>query len=200
MNSENVKLLLAIERRAKSIPYPREEREDGTNHGFKDLKSNPSAIHEVAEIRDCSSLRDALMAINDPDTQFFTVGCEKSLNEHKGKYWKKGFIEFSFNHPELVRDAGSYFPLFFHFHQALPTAEFLSQHSIQFCWELQGCRFRKVGVEGFTCCVWITTGDYPTADESEDVWDEGVRLIGKYLARFKFASLPPSPPIYALPH
>ncbi|WP_298243238.1 hypothetical protein [uncultured Bradyrhizobium sp.] len=160
MNQENFKLTLVIEPRSKAIPYPADLENDRTNQGFKDLKGNPEVIETIAEIRDCPALRDALMALNEPETQFFTVGCEKSLNEHERKFWKRGYLEFSFNYAELVRDATPYFVLFFHFNQAAPIRDFLPKHSVQFAWELQRCHFRKADVAGFTCAVWISTGDY----------------------------------------
>jgi hypothetical protein len=198
MNEENFKLPLIIEQRSKAIPYPAELDDGRTNHGFKDVKGNPEAIDAIAEIQDCRSLRDALQALNAPETQFFTVGCEKALNEHDGKFWKRGYLEFSFNYAELVRDAVSYFMLFFHFNQAPPIREFLPKQSVQFAWELQGCRFKKAGVGGFTCCVWITTGDYPTAPACEAAWDEAVDLLAGFLLHFKFSDLPPSAPMYGL--
>jgi hypothetical protein len=196
MNPENMKLTLVIEQRSKAIPYPSELHEDRTNHGFKDLKGDTSAIQTISEAQDCSAFRDALVALNAPETPFFTVGCEKSLNTYGGKFWKKGYLEFSFNYAELVSDATSYFTLFFHFNRAEPLRELLSRHSIRFCWELQQCRFKKVNVGGFTCCIWITTGDYSTAGECEMVWDDAVRHITGFLVASRISKLPPSPRIY----
>jgi len=198
MNHENFKLTLVIESRSKAIPYPAELENDRTNQGFEDLKGNPETIENIAEIQDCPALRDALIALNEPETQFFTVGCEKSLNEYEGKFWKRGYLEFSFNYAELVRDATSYFMLFFHFNQAGPIRDFLPKNSVQFAWELQGCRFRKAEVAGFTCAVWISTGDYPTAEECERVWTEAVDLLAGFLIRFRISNLPPSAPMYGL--
>lgn len=196
MNQENFKLTLVIEPRSKAIPYPADLENDRTNHGFKDLKGNPQTIETIAEIQDCPTLRDALTALSKPETQFFTVGCEKSLNEYQGKFWKRGYLEFSFNYAELVRDAVSYFVLFFHFNQAAAIRDFLPKHSVQFAWELQGCRFNKADVAGFTCAVWVTTGDYPTLQECERVWGEAVNLLAGFLIHFRVSNLPKSAPMY----
>ena len=196
MNEESMKLVLVIEQGSKAIPYPADLNDGRTNQGFKDLKGNTGAIQAIAEIQDCPALRDALVAINAPETPFFTVGCEKVLNEDEGQFWKKGFLEFAFNYAEMVSDATHYFPLFFHFNQAAPLRDFLPKHSVQFCWELQQCRFNKIGASGFTCCVWITTGNFSTTAECEAVWDEAVYHVAGYLAATSPSPLPPSPLLY----
>lgn len=199
MNPESMKLVLAIEQRSKAIPYPPDEGDDYTNYGFQDLKSDTSAIQAIHEVQDCPAFRDALVAINAPETPFFTVGCEKSLNRHEEQYWKRGFLEFSFNYPEVVTNATSYFGLFFQFSQSTEVRDFLAEHSIHLCWELQQCRFKKIDESGFTCCVWITTNDHTTAAECEADWDEAVNHVARFVAAFRLTRLPPSPPIYAPP-
>lgn len=198
MNEETLKLTLMIEQRSKGIPYPSEVREDSTNHGFKDLKSDSSLVDTVSEIEDCPVLRNALVVTNAPDTPFFTVGCEQSLNPHQGKFWKRGYLEFSYNYVELLSDATHYFRLFFHFNQLQHVREFLSKHPIHLGWELQGCRFRKRDVVGFTCCVWITVGDHATAAECEAVWNEAVDHVAGFLAAVKITP-PASSPLYGPP-
>lgn len=185
-----------IEPRSKAVPYPVDLDDGRTNQGFKDIKGDPDAAAAIAEVQDCPSLRDALIALNAAETHFFTVGCEKSLNEYEGKFWKRGYLEFSFNYAELVADARLYFTLFFHFNQAAPVRDFLPKHSVHFGWELQGCRFKKTDAAGFTCAVWITTDDCATAEECERVWDEAVDLLVGFLIHFRISNLPPSPPIY----
>jgi hypothetical protein len=196
MNQESMKLILVIEQGSKGIPYPAELDDGRTNHGFQDLKGNTNAVQAIAEVQDCPALRDALVAINAPETPFFTVGCEKSPNQGEGMFWKSGYLEFAFNYAEMVSDAARYFPLFFHFNQATPLREFLAAHQIQFCWELQACRFRKAGVGGFTCAVWINTRGYSTPAECETVWDEAVDHLAGFLVNFKISNLPPFQPMY----
>jgi hypothetical protein len=184
-----MKLTLAIEQRSKHVPYPVDLDDGRENHGFRVLKSDPSAIETIPEIQDCPALREALVALNAPDTPFFTVGCEKRLNRNKGSYWRKGYLEFSFNYAEWIGDASSYFPVFFHFHHSEPVRQFLSKQSIELCWELQPVRFEKIDKPGFTCCVWITTGSYPTAAKCKAVWDEAVRHVTGFLMSVRPANL-----------
>jgi hypothetical protein len=198
MNSDSMKVLLGIERRFKDVPYPSEEREDGgRNVGFRDLKGDAGAIQSIPEVQDCPALQEALSVINAPETPFFTVGCEKSLNRRGAQFWKKGFLEFSFNYAEIVQDAIRYFPMFFHFSQSKQVQDFTSNNAVRFFWEIQEARFVKINQSGFTCAVWITTGDYPTAAECEAVWDAAVRQVKDFFVVCRISNLPPSGPIYA---
>lgn len=189
MTQDSDKIILTIERRSKAIPYPAEVRDDGTkNLGFRDLKGIDAANLDIPEANDSPAIRDALLAINQSQTPFFTVGCEKSLNEYQGKFWKRGYLEFSFNHAKLIADAAHYFPLFFHF--SFAAHEFVLKRPIQFMWELQAARFTQADATGFSCCVWVTNGDYKTAEECERDWDEGLRLLTKFLLSAKPTDLP----------
>jgi len=194
-----MKLLFAIEQRSKSLPYPRDEREDGVNIGFQPLKgAAESDILAIPETADSLPLRQALLALNAKETDLFTVGCEKSLNLNQTRHWKKGYLEFAYNYAEVVADAVPYFVLFFHFQQAADTRKFIASNRIQFIWEIQGVRFTKISRDGFACCVWITTGEFETAAECERVWGEAVRLLTRYLASCRIKKRPTSPltPIY----
>lgn len=76
-------MMLTIRNRSKGVPYggSGEPREDGSaNYGFKPLKGKPEEAARIHEVQDEEHFRAALVAINDPSTPFFTVGCEKSFN------------------------------------------------------------------------------------------------------------------------
>jgi hypothetical protein len=197
MNKDTMKILLAIEQRSKAIPYETEDRKDGTkNSGFRALKgATKEAILDIPEAQDCPVFAEALIALNAAETPLFTVGCEKSLNRRQHQFWKRGYLEFSYNYAELVKDAVPYFTLFFHFDRA--TREFVSSRSVQFLWELQQARFEDANVDGFTCCVWITAGDFPTATKCEEAWDEAVRELTQGLLTTRLGPKASElPPIY----
>ena len=79
----------------------------------------------------------------------------------------------------MLKDAVPYFQLFCHFDRA--SREFVSTRSVQFLWELQQANFIKANVAGFSCCVWITTANYPTVAECETVWTDSVDHLTQYL-------------------
>ncbi|MBR1302175.1 hypothetical protein [Bradyrhizobium sp. AUGA SZCCT0042] len=186
-----MKLMLTIEQRSKHVPYPADfSHGQSQNHGFRTLKSDLGAIEAIPEVGDCPTFREALLAINGPDTPFFSVGCEKSLNRNKGMWSKKGYLEFAFNCADRIGDAASYFPIFFHFNRSKATSEFLSRHPVQICWELQPAYFVKIAKSGFTCCVWITTTQYSTAAKCESIWNEAVLLTALYAAAVRLRSPP----------
>lgn len=62
------------------IPYHRDS-EDRTSHSFVDLKHEPELLDEIPEARDEPALRELLLAINDGDGLFKSVGCARWYND-----------------------------------------------------------------------------------------------------------------------
>lgn len=181
-------IFLTIEHRSKSVPYPPEEHPDSVNMGFQDLKgAGEEAIRSIPEARDSAALREALISLNGLETDFFTVGCEKSLNRRHNKFWKKGYLEFSYNYAEAVSDATFYFALFFHFQKSVEVRNFAAANGVRFNWDLQPARFLRAERDGFTCAVWITAGDYDSATQCESIWDDAMRLITQFLTSCRLA-------------
>lgn len=184
MNAQT-QLLLSIAPGFKPIPYLAAERPEGsTCHGFKLLKGRPdSEAIAIAEAADFDCLASALVAINRVGTPFFTVGCEKAFNGDGETFWVKGFIEFAFNYTDLAADAVSYFISFFHFHDFVKSRGF--NEPVTFHWELQGCSFLDADRSvGFTCAVWVTTADGPTAEVVRTAWCAAVSLLAESLGSF----------------
>ncbi|MDI1301005.1 MAG: hypothetical protein PSX71_03790 [bacterium] len=175
----NMKVLLAIENRGKAVPYESEKHKDSENYGFKALKGRMAEAEEVPEAKGFAEIISILKSINEEASPFFSVGCEKSFNKSKDGYWAKGYIEFSFNYKELIIDAVQYFPLFFHFHRYVE--DFANSNSVQFLWELQPAHFIEADVDGFTVCVWITTGELKTLDAARALWLSAVKSLEGYL-------------------
>jgi hypothetical protein len=62
------------------IPYGPVDHDDGTaNHGYRKIKGNEAAAREITEATDLPAMADFLVAVNGPDTEFETVGCEKAF-------------------------------------------------------------------------------------------------------------------------
>lgn len=84
-----------------AIPYGPVNHGDGhRNHGYKKLKADPDAIHNVPEVLDWPEIQEFLTAINSSTSPIESVGCEK------------GF--FSVNPPGDARvELGSYVEVIF---------------------------------------------------------------------------------------
>jgi hypothetical protein len=50
---------------------------DAAWNGFVDLRSSPGKIDEIEEARKYPALREALLALNGPDSPFFTTKCDR---------------------------------------------------------------------------------------------------------------------------
>ena len=147
----------------------------------------------MAEARDDDALREAILRINNPKTPFFTVGCEKAFNRELGQggseaFWAKGYLEFSFNYRDIVTDACNYFTLFFRFNKAVVSQKF--DENVWFHWELDGASFLDGGCHGWTCCVWIQTGDCPSEAESKRVWHAALNFLATFLDGVEPVTLP----------
>jgi hypothetical protein len=184
-------LLLTIRNRGKGIPYGGSgvPREDGSaNYGFKALKGKPEEAARIAEAQDNEHLKNALVAINDRDTPFFTVGCEKAFNKDDGSHWAKGYLELAFNYCDMVGDAQSYFKLFFEFNNLIVNSRF--DLPVQYHFELEPAYFIDANCHGFTVAIWITTADLPTAEEAREAWGEAVNFLTDYLRQYPTRPLP----------
>lgn len=184
-------LLLTIRNRGKGVPYGGSgvPREDGSaNHGFKALKGKPEEAARIPEVQDNENLRNALVAINDQSTPFFTVGCEKAFNVADGSYWAKGYLELAFNYCDVVGDAQSYFKLFFEFNSLIRDSRL--HLPVQYHFELEPAHFIDGNCDGYTVAVWITTADLPTAEEAMEAWGEAVDFLTNYLKQYPPRPLP----------
>lgn len=149
------------------------------------------AAASVPEARDDPALARAINVLNHTSTLFFTVGCEKALNQDGGQFWKKGYLEFAFNDAELCSDSRNYFVLFQGFSQHLHRAHFSTP--IMFEWEFEGAHFLDANVGGWTVAVWVTTPMVSTAQEAEQLWASGLEVLA---AALKDETFPIEFPIY----
>ena len=135
-------IILTVKNRAKALPYIAENRTDGTvNHGFRLLKGRKEDVMLIPEACDSNALQYALTIINDSSTAFITVGCEKDLNNSPQGFWQRGYIEFAFNNPAAVGNAGHYFNIFHEFNKEIWESGF--DRPLQYQFELEGAEFRE---------------------------------------------------------
>jgi hypothetical protein len=184
--------LLTIRDRGKAVSYGEVDRDDGgRNHGFVRLKGIVDAASYVPEASDDPALAQAINALNHASTLFFTVGCEKALNQHDSQFWKKGYLEFAFNDAELCSDSRNYFALFQRFCRRLHRSQFSTP--VMFEWEFEGAHFLDADVGGWTVCVWITTNLASTTQDAEQLWASGLEAVTTAL---KDETAPVATPIY----
>jgi len=186
-------LILTLKNRCKAIPYIAQKREDGTvDHGFRVLKGRPEEIPSIPEVRDSEALQYALAAINEEQTAFFTVGCEKDLNQSPEGFWARGYLEFSFNNAAAAM-ADHYFQLFFQFNRHCWASR--CDFPVQYHFEIEEADFQESGSRGFTTAVWMTTLCLPAA-EALAAWGQAARFLADFLASIKQG---PMPVIYGRP-
>jgi hypothetical protein len=182
-------LILTLKNRCKTIPYISQTREDGTvNHGFRILKGRQEDVPSILEVQDSEALRYALSKINETNTAFFTVGCEKDLNHAPEGYWARGYLEFSINSVPEAADADHYFRIFSRFNRHVWESSF--DAPVQYHFELEEADFRESGTRGFTAAVWVTTLCFPVAPEALTTWNEAVVFLADFLSSFKQGAEP----------
>jgi len=184
MSDVQTSIILSLRDFVKSIPYESAVRTDGSVcHGFILLKGKAHEAIKVPEASDNAALMKALETINDRSTAFFTVGCEKAVNREGSKFWAKGYLEFSFNHSDLVLDAQNYFKLFFDFNHAI--WEYGFNLPVQFHWKIDRAWFSNGDLRGFTTSVWITTAELASEDECKNVWSKSISFLSDFLSSIK---------------
>jgi hypothetical protein len=167
--------ILSIRNHFKVIPYGAVDRAESCNHGFQSLKGLKNAATAVPEAANDEALAWAINALNEPDTLFFTVGCEKALNEDGDTYYKRGYLEFAFNDAELASDSRHYFALFQEFSKRLHVTGFMLP--VMFEWEIEGAHFADATEAGWTVAVWITTAITKSREDAQQHWDKGIRTL-----------------------
>jgi hypothetical protein len=173
---------LQISQDYKGIPYGgdgvlREDRD--ANYGFKNLKGHPDRINSIPELAQDEALRDLVTMLNDGSSAFGTVGCVSAPVTEEQGHRVSGYVEFAFDSAEAISDAGTYFPIFFHFDKALHTLKF--DDKVHFHWELMGAIFRHTDAGGFTMTVTVNTGWYDTRDEAATAWANGLDFLAMVL-------------------
>ncbi len=172
---------LTISHDAKAIPYDAgTPREDGAqNFGFMDLKTNPEAMLEVAELANDAVLMRLVTAINAPETGLMTIGCSSSFVTEASGSRKTGYVEISFATDQMVEDAQNYFPLFYHFSHALYDATF--EERMHFNWDLMPARFVQSDVDGFTIAINLNTGFCDNPEAAAEVWAASSDFLAAFL-------------------
>lgn len=180
-------IILSIQNRTITIPYPGVEREDSPHNGFIPLKVRPKDIDAIPAVEDNDALKHALIKINDASSPFFTVACRKVFNSDEGSFWVKGYLEFSLNYIEIAKDSPNYFLLFEQFNRHVLESNF--DIPVDFNFELHGANFADIASNGYTACVWITTAEFPTTEGAYKTWNQSVGFLADFLSGFEKPAL-----------
>lgn len=177
--------ILQIDQGGKAIPYGGTGviRDDGdANYGFMNLKGSLARIAEIPELERDEALRDLVLALNQPQSAFATVGCVSGRVDEEEGHRVSGYVEFAFDSRQGIADAANYFPVFFHFDRALHAAKFSDR--VSFHWELMGATFITMGERGYTVAVTVNTDWYPSADEATAAWRNGLDFLSDHFTHF----------------
>ena len=176
------RLHLTIDERVKSIPYPAASGDGYQTFAFKPLKGKLDKISKIHEAKDHKPMVDILSVLNRDESPFFSIGCEKAFNGGGRSHWVRGFFEFAYNYVEGVSDATNYFPIFFYFNKKVHGH--LEQNGISYWFKLEGAHFKKADTPGYTCCIYITTDEFPTSEIAYSKWTAGIKVLSDHLETY----------------
>lgn len=181
-------VLLSLMNRTKIIPAVDPKDPTAGGSGFRPLKGTPEEASGISAVETSGALKDALEKINTVTTPFFTTGCGTSCNAEASSFWTRGYIEFAFNYIEIARDSPNYFLLFEQFNRhVIDTALDLP---VEFNFQLKAAHFAKIAAVGYTTCVWITTAELPSVEESQKAWNQAAGFLKDFLCSFENPDLP----------
>lgn len=169
----------------KSIPYPAETHNDGTNHGFLAIKGNQTEVADlIEEAKNDPHLAGVLREINCVNSPLFSVGCANLhiIEDIRGQ----GYVEIAFNTLEEAKDSASYFRLFERFTKFTRTST--ANLKLQYLFVIERALLPSHNVEAFTVQIWLMIGSVPTRQEVENIWRAGLNMLARFAA-----TLPISP-------
>ena len=172
--------ILYIDGQGKTVPYQAPLDKASTGIGFINLKTQPDTIDNIPEALNDADLYSALGQINGPETGVFSIGCHGEQLEDENGYRATGYIEIAVNDQSTIRDAATYFTLYFQFHNRLIQSRF--SHAVQFDWVILPAVFTELGVQGFTCSIKMNFASYPTRSQSQSAWASALSLLASFLA------------------
>jgi hypothetical protein len=184
---------LSISPYGKTIPYAGSGlvRADGNaNYGFKNLKIKPDLIEAIPELASDKPLKSLVLKLN-TNSNFFSTGCFSQAIRESQSYRHRGYIEFSFNCRFYVQDARNYFSLFFHFENFLRQHHF--SESVEFDWKIEEAYFSDIGIQGFSCAIFVRTADHSSCENTHDCWQRSLQILESF---FVSAPNPSSVAIY----
>jgi hypothetical protein len=184
--------VLQLNHQPKTVPYSGtgEPRGDGeANYGFKDVKGRFDLLSTIPELVRDGSLFRLVEAISAPETGLFSIGCVSGGAADSAGHRRSGYVEFALNSIAAVSSAASYFPLYFYFDQVLSRRQLCSD--VQYVWELKPASFMDLGIQGYTCAVFVNTPCLKTEAEALAAWARALDELARFLSRVPASLIDP---------
>lgn len=173
------KVFLTVDTRRKHIPYQSETHDGSQNFGFKILKGKLHKIDSIQEAKGFPGIIHVLRALNESNSPFFSIGCEKYIGEQPfSGFYARGYIEFSFNYAIMANFANlaEFFRMF-----SIHCANSNTRSGDSFDFNMQPAHFKKIGLDGYSCCVWIRTGEHSSYSEAEQSYNRSAIFLAKFI-------------------
>jgi len=173
------------------IPYAREERPNGTNHGYIDLKDPSQAVDRIPEPLGFKEFKDLVTVAGGPDSVFHTIGCyTKSGESQRPEYTRrfKSYLGVVFEVLQLNRTVRPFELLYHRFRQFFnEVADPADSYGVEFSIGLTkfdehgGVLGHHVAIKNF--------GWGNTDADARDRWEQGIRVVRQFFVR-ENAALP----------
>lgn len=164
------------------LPYTAERKYDRVNHGYFDLKRNPSHIREIPELDGWPELAEMVRIVNDHDSLFRTLGCEVVLMDFDDPMPKKrlvSYVDIAFEILSLNTEKENYHRLYRRFGEFASPLQLPGNVSILF--EICPTYFAAHQFQGWRVTLW-NAGSGRTDGEIRAAWHLGVEVCKDFIA------------------
>ena len=164
------------------LPYAAERGHDHVNHGYFDLKRNPSHIREVPELYGWPELAEMVRIANDHDSLFRTLGCEVVSMDFDDSVLKKrlvSYVDIAFEILSLNTEKENYHRLYQRFGEFASPLQLPGNVSILF--EICPTYFAAHQFQGWRLTLW-NAGVGRTDGEVRAAWHLGVEVFKDFIA------------------
>lgn len=145
---------LEMDKEGITVPYPPLFDDVRKNYGFVDVRGRPDLASRIIEGTDSSAMKALLIALAQPRSKLFTLGCDIGAKQLKGStfYTAGGYIQIM--NSEYARQAPEDYARF-----AQAVAEALKAQAEGYDWEVQfvlkPVRFELDNLTEMTGSLWI---------------------------------------------
>jgi hypothetical protein len=166
------------------VPYLPVDHGESINHGYVDLKSDPSKIQNIPEVTGWPKYIALLGAINSPHSPYRSLGCEKSYSDYENPEQPQlrrklvSYTDIAFAHPPLNTSPIPFEEMMWAYAQFAQNREFAQ--FVIFDPELTRTHFITDGLEGFSITIWIG-GFGETDDEAFTAWESVISIFTEFI-------------------
>jgi hypothetical protein len=146
---------IEVDEEGMTVPYPPLFDDIGNNRGFIDVRGRPDIALKIAEGSQSSAMKALLVAMAQPGSQFFTVGCHlgtEFLSEEEHPHTAGGYVQIM--HASYADRSPEDYARF-----AQAVAEILEKRSASYKWRVQfiltPVAFKLDDFSDMTGSLWI---------------------------------------------